>query len=112
MKSTRRSIEIAGSAEQDLSAIATWTAEKCGVRQGEIYASAILDAVEELAVSSPPRSKARKEIGADLRTLHMAKPGRRGRHFILYRETQEAVTVLRILHDGMELSRHVPRDGS
>jgi len=112
MKSLRRSFEIAGPAEQDLSAIATWTAEKFGFRQAEIYASAILEAVEELAASSPSRSKVREEIGADIRTLHVAKQGRRGRHFILCRETPEVVTVLRILHDSMELSQHLPKDGS
>ena len=76
MKSVRRSVEIAGPAEQDLSAIDSWTAEKFGFRRAEIFASAILKAVEELAAPSPSRSKAREELGADIRTLHVAKQGR------------------------------------
>jgi plasmid stabilization system protein ParE len=38
----------------------------------------------------------------------MAKPGRRGRHLVLYVEGPGSLTILRILHDSMELSRHLP----
>ena len=44
-------------------------------------------------------------------TLHVARGGRKGRHFVLYQvsETAEARTieVLRLLHDSMDAVRHV-----
>jgi toxin ParE1/3/4 len=53
-------------------------------------------------------SRARVEISSGLRTLHVARHGRRGRHFLLYRVVgQQAIEVGRIPHDAMELRRHV-----
>jgi toxin ParE1/3/4 len=44
-----------------------------------------------------------------LRTLHIARRGRRGRHFLMYRVAQATtIEVVRILHDRMELTRHLP----
>jgi plasmid stabilization system protein ParE len=58
-----------------------------------------------------PGSVARGEILPNLRTLHIARRGRRGRHFILYRPAQgQVIEVLRILHDAMEMARHIPPD--
>ena len=52
------------------------------------------------------------DIARGLMTLHVARYGRKGRHFLLFRlgAEQEAlcIDVLRILHDGMDLQRHVP----
>ena len=43
--------------------------------------------------------------------LHVARRGRQGRHFVLYRADSQAETpvidVLRLLHDSMDLPRHV-----
>jgi toxin ParE1/3/4 len=112
MTGKRWKIVLGREAENDLSRIAAWTIENFGPREAENYVDAILDTVDELA-SDPqsPRSKARAEIDADLRTLHMARSGRRGRHFVLYKvEGGAVVLILRILHDSMELSRHVPKE--
>ncbi|MGD9965645.1 MAG: type II toxin-antitoxin system RelE/ParE family toxin [Hyphomonadaceae bacterium] len=49
----------------------------------------------------------REEIGSGYRTIHLARPGR---HLILYRVEGTAVLIVRILHDSMELSRHVPKE--
>ncbi len=57
-------------------------------------------------------AKTRRELGKGLRTLHVARGGRRGRHFILFRvgahEGRPAIEVLRLLHDSMDLVRHLP----
>ena len=56
-----------------------------------------------------PRSAARDEIRPGLRTLHVAREGRRARHFILYRAAENhVIEVVRILHDAMELATHGP----
>jgi len=54
-------------------------------------------------------SKARDDILPGVRTLHVARHGRRGRHLLLYRVGRGPVIEIgRILHDSMDLQRHVP----
>jgi toxin ParE1/3/4 len=56
-----------------------------------------------------PDSQPRGEIRPGLRSLHIARKGRRGRHFILYRTAgAERIEVVRILHDSMDVSRYLP----
>jgi len=107
----KRSVSLAAAALTDLDNIAAWTAENFGPTQAEVYVEAILDTIEELAApTSPPRSIVRDEIAMGMRTLHMRKRGRRGRHFLVYSETAAEVRIQRVLHDGMELSRHLAGD--
>ena len=55
-----------------------------------------------------PLARPRPEIGRGLRTLRIARPGRRASHFLLYRIAEDgAVEVVRFLHDAMDLPRHV-----
>jgi toxin ParE1/3/4 len=104
-------VSLAKAAQTDLDTIAAWTAEKFGPSQAESYIEAVLDTIDELAaLKSPSRSIARGEIAKGVRTLHMRKRGRRGRHFLLYSETSDEVKIHRILHDSMELSLHIPRE--
>lgn len=95
-------------AEDDLASIAIWSAENFGAKQAEAYVDAILDTVDELSAGEPTRSKARDEIAPGIRTLHMTKPGRRGRHLLVYTVSDDLLTIVRILHDSMEVSRHLP----
>jgi toxin ParE1/3/4 len=107
----KRNVSLAAAAQTDLDNIAAWTTENFGPSQAESYVETILDTIDELTVSeSPTRSLARDEIAKGLRTLHMRKRGRRGRHFLLYSETADEVRVQRVLHDSMELSRHISRE--
>jgi toxin ParE1/3/4 len=51
----------------------------------------------------------RDEIGPGRRTLHVARGGRRGRHVLVYHAVGERlIEVIRVLHDSMDLARHVP----
>ncbi|MDX2101349.1 MAG: type II toxin-antitoxin system RelE/ParE family toxin [Alphaproteobacteria bacterium] len=95
-------------AENDLADIAAWTAENYGQKQAEIYVDALLDTIDELSSGEPIRSKARDEIAIGLRTFHMSKRGRRGRHLLVYKAADDILTIVRILHDSMEVPRHLP----
>jgi toxin ParE1/3/4 len=54
-------------------------------------------------------SKVRNDIMAGLRTLHVARHGRRGRHFLLFRVAKgHIIEIGRILHDQVDLPRHLP----
>lgn len=105
----KRNVSLAAAAQTDLDTIAAWTTANFGASQAESYIEGILDTIDELtAPTSPSRSIDREEIAKGFRTLHMRKRGRRGRHFLLYSETPHEVRIHRILHDSMELSRHLP----
>jgi toxin ParE1/3/4 len=107
----KRNVSLAAAAQADIDNIAAWTTENFGPSQAESYIEAILETIDELtAQNSPSRSLARDEIAKGMRTLHMRKRGRRGRHFLLYSETGDEVKIQRVLHDSMELSRHLPRE--
>jgi toxin ParE1/3/4 len=103
-------VRLAAQAEKDFSDIVTWTVETFGRRQAEAYTETLTLALE--ALHNGPEllgSKARHDIEPGIRTLHIARQGRKGRHFVVFRETQgQCIDVLRILHDSMDLARHIP----
>jgi toxin ParE1/3/4 len=105
-------IRLAGQAEQDLLDITLWTAENFGTRQAEHYAKTIALAIE--ALNDGPEilgAKVRDEIGAGIRTLHVARQGRKGRHFVAFSVSEgHIINVLRLLHDSMDLAKHLPEE--
>ena len=103
-------IRLGREAERDFSAILRYTADNFGGRQAGLYKTLLIDALAALGDGPDiPGSAARDEIAPGLRTLHVSRRGRPGRHFILYRAGQgRVVEILRILHDAMDLARHVP----
>ncbi len=103
-------IRFGAAAELDFANILRWTTESFGARQAHLYRQTLIQAVGELAGGPDVRgSKVRDEIKPGLRTLHVARHGRRGRHFLLYRVVGDRmIEIARILHDSMDLQRHVP----
>lgn len=106
-------VRIAARAQEDYQDILQWTVEQFGLDQARIYAEALADAMEDLCAGPGILGvKARSEIGPNLYTLHVARKGRKGRHFVLFHvgQSQESnvVDVLRILHDSMDMQRHMP----
>ena len=106
-------MRIAAAAEADFEAIMAWTLKQFGDIQARIYAETLSSAVQALADGpTQPGIKLRPEIGRDLFTMHVARNGRKGRHFVLFRAdaVSRQLDVLRILHDSMDLARHRPAD--
>jgi toxin ParE1/3/4 len=112
MPRRRYSVTLAGEAERDLDAILVWTRDTFGAHQAEVYARTIRAAFEALGLSlTPSGAKARNEIGAGYHSLHIARQRRRGRHVLIYRELSEGrIVIARILHDSMDIARHLPAD--
>jgi toxin ParE1/3/4 len=103
-------IRLSASVERDFIAILEWTAEQFGRRQALIYRRTLLSAVADLSNGRCiTDSQARDEIRPGVRSLHVARKGRRGRHFVLYQANENgAIDVLRILHYSMDVVRHIP----
>lgn len=108
-------VRLAAAAEADLENILRWTEDQFGEVQARAYAATLFAALEELARSGPRTLgvKARADIANGLLTLHVARRGRKGRHFLLFRIGRddggvEVLDILRVLHDAMDLPRHIP----
>lgn len=105
-------IHLTETAEKDFRNILRWTSEHFGERQAHVYADTLTAAIE--ALSDGPHLVGSREssgIGEGVRVLHVARGGRKGRHVVLYRARSQAeppaIEVLRLLHDSMDLPRHV-----
>ncbi len=104
-------VRLSPLAESDFFDILRWTAVHFGKKQARVYATTLRLALKALIEGpSVPGSIARSELGPNILTLHVARNRRKGRHFIVYRayEDNQGIQVLRILHDSMDLARHIP----
>ncbi|MEO8135407.1 MAG: type II toxin-antitoxin system RelE/ParE family toxin [Betaproteobacteria bacterium] len=109
-------VRLAAAAETDFQDILRWTLEQFGEAQARLYAETLSAALESLAAG--PKvigARARNDIARGLFTLHVARHGRKGRHFILFRvgrdQDRQVIEILRLLHDAMDLPRHLPPTG-
>lgn len=102
-------VRLASSAERDFFEIVKWSADKFGQQQATAYAETLSLAIGALADGPEVLgAKRRDEIGNGIMTLHVARQGRKGRHFVVFRVGGvSTIDVLRLLHDSMDLVRHV-----
>jgi len=106
-------VRLTAAAGADFEDILHWTVEQFGEAQARVYAETLSAALEALTAGpTAPGIKARDDIARGLFTLHVARLGRKGRHFVVFRigrdREREVIEVLRLLHDAMDLPRHVP----
>jgi toxin ParE1/3/4 len=105
-------VSLTAAAQADLREIVGWTVQHFGSVQADAYAEILTAAIE--ALDAGPNilgAKRRDDIMKGLHTLHVAREGKRGRHFVLFRvdagHTQRRIEILRLLHDAMDLARHL-----
>jgi toxin ParE1/3/4 len=107
--SSRWRVRLAASAERDVREILRWTESRFGPNQASIYRAAIRDTIRELEQGpNQPAVRNRDDILKGLRLLHVARRGRRGRHFVMFRVSGDLIEILRLLHDSMDFARHLP----
>ncbi len=113
MTSRRRwRVRLTVAAEADVRDIALWTANCFGAAQARAYAATLSGAIRELAEGpAVPGARRREDIAKGIMALHVVRGGRKGRHVVVYRVGAPAkppvIDVLRVLHEAMDLSRHV-----
>lgn len=113
---------LAPAAERDIGQILAWSHQQFGEQPRRRYEALLIRALVDV-VDDPHRagSRARPEIAAQARTYHLRHSrdrvpraaGRvsRPRHFLLYRVRPDGqVEIGRVLHDSMDLERHLPDD--
>lgn len=103
-----RTVRLGQQAEQDFVDILQWTVKTFGEVQASTYAETIALAIESLG-DGPDilGARAREDIQPGIRTLHVAQQGRAGRHFVVFHAVGSNMDVLRLLHDSMDLPRHL-----
>lgn len=111
----RWSVRLTEAAESDLESIIHWTAEHFDRQQALVYSNTLSASLQDL-MSGPDQGgvRIRHEIARGIRTLHVARKRRKGRHYVLFRVAEgeeRVIEVLRILHDSMDLQRHWPPAG-
>ncbi|QQS14500.1 MAG: type II toxin-antitoxin system RelE/ParE family toxin [Rhodospirillales bacterium] len=106
-------VRLSRAAEADLQNVYGWTADRFGDAQTAIYSRIVSGALAALADGPrTPGARRRDDVGAGLFTMHASGRGRRARHLFLFRlgrhDGDRIVEVPRVLHDSMDLPRHVP----
>jgi toxin ParE1/3/4 len=103
-------VRLAEKAEHDLLEALVWTIDQFGALQADEYLETLTLALE--ALTDGPNivgSKVRDDIGLGIRTLHVARLGRKGRHLVVFRMADgQTIDVIRLLHDSMDLAKHLP----
>lgn len=115
-----RQFRISRLAEEDIETILEWTHQHFGenarIRYESLIGQAVIDVADDQQRAG---SLERPEIAAGALTYHLRNSrdrvkrasGRvhRPRHYLLYRTSSNGVVeISRVLHDGMDLKRHLP----
>jgi toxin ParE1/3/4 len=107
-------VRLSQAAEDDFLAIVAWTATHFGNVQAQKYAEVLTLSIT--ALHKGPNvigAKTLDNIGQGLKSLHVARMGRKGSHFVVFRAaTENIIDVLRMLHESMDLARHLPSENS
>ena len=102
-------VRLGRQAEQDYVEILQWTTKTFGEGQASAYAETMARAIEALEDGPDVLgARARDDSQPGIRTLHVARQGRAGRHFVVFRVAGSDIDVLRLLRDSMDLPRHLP----
>ena len=101
-------VRLGQQAEQDYVEILQWTTKTFGEDQASTCAETMALAIEALEGGPDVLgARARDDIQPGIWTLHVARQGRAGRHFVVFRVAGSDIDVLRLLHDSMDLPRHL-----
>jgi toxin ParE1/3/4 len=108
---------LAQAAESDIAEILSWSEAQFGRAASARYERLIKAGIEDVVVSPlRPGSTARPELGDGIRSWHLRGSReraridgivRRPRHLIIYGPTAGMILIARLLHDAMELERHL-----
>ncbi|WP_111721561.1 type II toxin-antitoxin system RelE/ParE family toxin [Homoserinimonas sp. OAct 916] len=110
------SYRLTRAAQADIISILAWSDEQFGDEARKRYESLIASAIRGAASSSGDAGHTpRPDLGDGVFSWHLSQsrthvPGRvvhRPRHFLICRRDGEVLVIGRVLHDAMDLQRHV-----
>lgn len=111
------SYRLTHAAQSDIVSILAWSHEQFGEEARTRYEALIAAAIRDAAVSRTDAAEgaARPELGSGVFSWHLSRsrgrsPGgrvNRPRHFLICRRDGDTLVIGRVLHDAMDLRRHV-----
>lgn len=110
---------ITESAQADILAILAWSLEQFGEEARGRYGALIAAAIRDVASDSRTVGAVlHPELGEGVFTWHLSKSRgrssgarvRQPRHFLVCRQDADALVIGRVLHDAMDLRRHIDRE--
>lgn len=93
-------LAISAAAREDLRAIAAYTRREWGAAQSERYLGRIRSRMSQLRTRED-FGVMRPDLGRNLRSLSCEQ------HVIFYKLSSEAIEIVRILHQRMDVHRHL-----
>jgi toxin ParE1/3/4 len=85
---------------EDYEDILSYTLQMWGEEQLAVY-DEMLDKALGIITEDPARGRKHRKLSAEYKYYHV------GRHYIIYRLAGLEVQVVRILHDKMDIARHI-----
>jgi toxin ParE1/3/4 len=100
-------LRVSAAARRDIKKALRLSEQRWGPAQRQTYRALIEEALLDLLENpEQPASRPRDEIRSGVRTFHIARRGRPGRHFVVYPLGPDGTfEVMRLLHDALDLSR-------
>ncbi|MFD2263230.1 type II toxin-antitoxin system RelE/ParE family toxin [Lacibacterium aquatile] len=95
-----RSLDISGAAKADLIAIINFGRQTWGEKRAQDYKRQFFERFQDLR-KTPDMGPLRDDIAPYLRSFTV------GSHVIFYRVNEVSVGILRILHQSMDIHRHL-----
>ncbi|MDE0367457.1 MAG: type II toxin-antitoxin system RelE/ParE family toxin [Gammaproteobacteria bacterium] len=93
--------DVTRQAMADLRDIVRYTMETWGRRQARLYREELELGIQKLALS-PGLGRMRTDVAPSVQSFPIA------RHVAFYVESESGITVLRVLHPGMDVTRAFP----
>jgi len=93
-------LELSRRAKADLDDIRDYSLQRFGQARAILYVDAIEHALRRI-VRFPESGTPRSDLTSDVRSMPV------GRHRLYYRVNAESILIVRILHQAMEIERHL-----
>ena len=97
------SFRLTAKAKADLRSIGRYTQKTWGREQRNRYLTLLDGSFHDLA-NDPRTGRSCDDIKPGYRKLHV------GRHLIFYRQAEDAVEIIRILHERMDIATHLAEE--
>ena len=104
-----------GPADADIETILRWTANRFGDAQARRYGAILVATLKALRLGpAAPGARRRPGLGPDLWSVRLSGATSRSRHVIYFIvdpfSAAPTIRLLRILHDAMDPTQHLPPD--
>lgn len=105
---------VSHAAREDIREVRRWSLRVFGERQAKLYTAALKATIKTLTAGTKTIGlRSRPDLPSDVLSLRAPPARSRGRHLLIVRLSETGarsrVEILRILHDKMDLPRHVGR---